>query len=53
MIVWLRRNFITRHDEWQMIENKALSWLNNKMTEEQTVDEALKTVEQSLFIDRT
>ena len=49
VIVWLRSKFSERHDEWELIENKAFAWLRPKLSEQTTLDESLELVKQSLW----
>ena len=49
VLIWLRSKFSSRHDEWEMIEEKSLSWLGTKLNNGETVDELLQKVEKSLW----
>ena len=49
VIVWLRSKFNQRHDEWEMIEKKALDWLSANANENKSLEELLENVEQILW----
>ena len=51
VIVWLRSKFSERHDEWELIENKAFAWLRPKLFEQTTLDGSLELVKQTLWIN--
>ena len=49
VIIWLRSKFSARHDEWEMIEMKTVTWLNSKLPAGKSLVEQLATVKQSLW----
>ena len=49
VIAWLRSKFTKRHDEWEMIEKKALTWLSSKIDKDKTLEEFIDEIKQKLW----
>ena len=49
VIIKLRRDFMSKHDEWEMIEMKALSWLKTKLAAETDLAEHLEEIHKALW----
>ena len=49
VIAWLRSKFSSSHDEWEMIEKKALTWLSTKIKKDQDLEQLIKDVEKKLW----
>ena len=49
VIIWLRRDFMSKHDEWEMIEMKALSWLKTKLAAETDLTVYLEEIHKALW----
>ena len=49
VIVWLRSKFSPSHDEWEMIEKKALAWLNTKIEKDGNLEQLLDDVKNKLW----
>lgn len=50
VVAWLRKYCSARHDEWQIIETKALKWLGNKKLDH-SVDDLLAKVTDKYWKD--
>ena len=53
-LVWLRMNFMTHHEEWEMIEMKATRWLHKQTLDGVTQEELMTAAEKlGLVIQNT
>ena len=49
VIIWLRSKFMSSHDEWEMIEKKALTWLSTKIQKDQDLEQLIEDVKKKLW----
>ena len=49
VIVWLRSKYSKRHDEWEMIEKKALTWLASKISNKSDLSDMFDKVKEIVW----